>query len=191
MCFRRTRRSDDLLRKSRALLLELCNGRLCKVAKVILERIREKAAKIAAPRQLVPASTQLLAHGVHRTGVYMGSVCFEFVLFVGRFAFSVSTVSLYASSVSGIVILLCAFRICIHGVCHPAILFYSGYQHGMRSTRSVLCHAVLNGGSDDYTTQFSTQSGQSDQFSLSSGQESRLKGSDASKSISDYSSSSR
>ena len=80
----------------------------------------------------------------------MGFLCFKFVLFVGRFAFSVSTISLYAANVSGIIILLCAFRICIYGVYFTTILFssYSGYQHSMRFTRSVLSQTVPNGGND-------------------------------------------
>ena len=76
--FRRTQRCADLLRKLKALLLELRNARLCKVAKALLDSVREKTAQFAASRQLVPTVTQL-TRGVRRTSVYMGFLCFEFV----------------------------------------------------------------------------------------------------------------
>ena len=131
------------------------------MAKALLDSVREKAARFAASRQIVPTVTQL-TRGVRRTSVYMGFLCFEFVVFVGRFAFSVSTISLYAANVSGIIILLCAFRICIYGVYFTTILFYSGYQHSLRFTRSVLSQIVPNGGNDI------------DQSLSHSGQESRV-----------------
>jgi hypothetical protein len=151
--FRHSGRYDELLRKLRALLLELRNSRLCKFAKAYLIGSRKQRYRADSTRQLIVPTSQEVFFRMAR--IVIGTCFYEFSTLAGRMVVSISITSYYAASVSSIVV-ICFFRVCIFAVYYSVLTFSSGLTVGFRTLSRQL---VSNGGNRDRSDSTLPQSG--------------------------------